>query len=285
MNSRFLKQLFFSGVLFSLTPSILAFNPVDGNYGGIFIGVSYAPNTSFTLPSPVTFTGPQTTLGFQSGSLSHSVLGNVGGELGYRFCTNYRLEIEGMYNNNHFSQLTINDLTISSPTYNLSTPTRVYFSNMENTPDAHIQGDTNTGAFMINGFYDFFIPNRDGYSTVVPFVGLGIGYGYVQNALQFYRAQINANETNDNREIFEVWQSRSTLAGQAIAGINYFMDDFTWLFIDVRYWATKSNTPTSTYTIITPSGATDINSTINIFGKNTQLLSINLGFNGVFNVA
>lgn len=285
MMKQILQHSLALGLLCSAVPTALAFNPVDGNYAGVFLGPSYTPNTSFTLPNPVTFTGPQTTVGFQSGSLSHSVLGNVGIQLGYRFCSNYRLELEGMYNNNHFSQLTINDLTVTSPSYNLTTPTTVYFSNMETTNDAHIQGDTNTGAFMVNGFYDFLIPNQDGYSTVVPFVGLGIGYGYVQNALQFYRAQVYTTDTNDSREILEVLQTRGTIAGQVIGGINYFMDDFTWLFLDVRYWATKSNDPSSTYTVITPSGSTDTNSTVNIFGKNTQLVSINIGFNGVFNGA
>ncbi len=284
MMKQILHRSFALGLLCSAVPAALAFNPVDGNYGGVFLGPSYTPSTSFTLPNPATFTGQQTTISFQSGSLSHSVLGNVGLQLGYRFCTNYRLELEGMYNNNHFSQLTINDLTVSSVP-SLQTPTKVYFSNMETTTDAHIQGDTNTGAFMVNGYYDFFIPNQDGYSTVVPFVGLGIGYGYVQNALQFYRAQINSTETNDSREILEVLQSRGSIAGQVVGGINYFMDDFTWLFLDVRYWATKSNDPSSTYTVITPYGSTDTNSTVNIFGKNTQLISVNIGFNGVFNVA
>lgn len=273
-------------LLTSFSMSALALNPVDGNYGGIFIGVSDSSGSSFTLPQPVTFTGPNTTVSFQSGSIARSVLGAVGGELGYRFCTNYRLEVEAFYNNNHFKSLTINDLTVTSPFITPPiTNASVTYNNVENTADPHIQGDTNTGSAMVNAFYDFFIPSQDGYSVVVPFVGIGIGYAYVQNALQFYRVQVGTAETNDSREIFEVWQTRSTLAGQAIAGLSYFMDDFTWFSLDFRYWATKSDTPTSKYTVITPTELTTVNSTVNLFGKNTQLMSINLSFNGVFNLA
>ncbi len=284
--NRIISQSLSFCLLTGLSMNVLALNPVDGNYGGLFIGVSDSPGSSFTLSQPVSFTGPNTSLSFQSGSISRSVLGAVGGELGYRFCTNYRVEIEAFYNNNHFKSLTINDLSLTSPFVTPSlTNASVTYNNVENTADPHIQGDTNTGAGMINAFYDFFIPSQDGYSVVVPYVGIGIGYAYVQNALQFYRVQINTSETNDSREIFEVWQTRSTLAGQAIAGLSYFMDDFTWFSLDLRYWATKADTPTSKYTVITPSELTTVNSTVNVFGKNTQILSINLTFNGVFNFA
>lgn len=272
-------------LLTSLSSASWALNPVDGNYAGVFLGPSYSPGSSFTLDQPASFIGPNASVSFQSGSIQHSVLGDVGIDIGYRFCTNYRLEIEGFYNNNHFKSLKLNDLSYSSPYF---TPgyvnTSVTFSNVENSSDAHIQGDTNTGAGMINAYYDLFIPGQDGYSSVVPFVGLGVGFSYVQNALQFYRAQLpNTTETNDSREIFEVWQKRTALAGQIMGGLNYFMDDLTWFALDLRYWATKSNTPTSTYTIITPTSRFDSNSSVNLFGSSTQLISINLSFNGVFN--
>ncbi|MDP3560878.1 MAG: P44/Msp2 family outer membrane protein [Legionellaceae bacterium] len=280
-----LRRYLFSALCLIQMPSY-ALNPVQGTYAGVFLGVSYSPSAQFVFQPPISFTGPNASVSAESGSISNSVLGNIGGQIGYRFCENYRVEGEFFYNNNHFKNLTVQNITLTSPFYSLTPPNSITYNNVENSPDAHIQGDRNTGAFMINGFYDFFIPNNDGYSTVVPFVGLGIGYSYVQNALQFYREQTSANVTNpaSSREILQALQIRKTYAGQVIGGFHYFLDDFTWFSVDLRYWTTGSSTnPTTQYTLISPTERTVINNSyVNLFGKNTQLYTANLSFNGAF---
>jgi len=276
---------FLCGTLLLVQIPAYALNPVPGWYGGIFLGVSATPNSEFTFSPPVTFVGPNATISASSGSLSHSVLGNVGGEIGYRFCDRYRIEGEVMYNNNHFKQLTLNHFQLSSTYYPVPIyPSSVAFTSVENTNDAHIQGDTNTGAFMMNFFYDLFTTGHDGYSTVVPFVGAGIGYSYVQNNLQFYRAALDSSIVNPtlSREVFTAVQTRTTYAGQVIAGLHYFMDDFAWFSLDVRYFRTGSSNPTTKYTYITPDAVYTKNSSTNLFGNNTQLISANISFNGAF---
>lgn len=265
-----------------------ALNPVPGWYGGIFLGVTKAASSTLTFEPPIRFVGPNVSISAESVNLNRSVLGDVGGQIGYRFCDRYRIEGEILYNNNPFSNLKVNNITLSNtyaPSANTVPPNSIKYNNVESSSDAHIQGDVNTGAFMLNAYYDFFTTNNDGYSSVVPFVGVGIGYTYVQNSLQFYR-RLNPNnlsETETSREIITALQTRTTYAGQLIGGLSYFLDDFTWFSADLRYLMTgSSSNPSTEYTYIAPAGVFKTHSTTNLFGKNTQLLSANISFNGAF---
>lgn len=281
-----MRKSYLISVLLLTNATSFALNPVPGWYAGVFLGVTYEPSSSFSFQPPISYSRPGTTFSAESGSLSYSVLGGIGGQIGYRFCDRYRIEGEVMYNNNPFSTLKINNVTVNSiylaPTV---PPNSITFNNIENSANAHIQGDTNTGAFMINAIYDLLTTGSDNYSNVVPFVGIGVGYSYVQNSLQFYRAANGAAATNTtiNREIFDVLQTRKTYAGQLMGGVNYFLDDFTWFSISLRYFTTGSSTPSSTYTFITPTeSVTTHSSAISLFGTNTQLISAYLSFNGAF---
>ncbi len=180
-----------------------ALNPVPGWYAGLVLGGSYEPVVNFDVPAT-----PYTTA--TTGSLSHNVLGNIGGQLGYR-CNNLRVEIEGLYNNNPLNVLTIGDLKIESPS---------------SSSGLRIQGDTNTGAGFINGFYDFYSP--DSSSNLVPYIGLGAGYAYVKSQVQFYYADTLVGSGNLN-------DSTSSMVGQGIIGLSYFLDDFTFFGLDFRY--------------------------------------------------
>ena len=135
-----------------------AVTPRNDWYAGIFLGPSATAASSFDFGQPINFEGPNVQVSASSGRITYSVLGGIGGQIGYRFCNRHRIEGEFYYNNNPIRQLQLYDYTLSN-TYFSSLNESVYlkeFNNLTNTSDAHIQGDTNTGAFMLNFIYDFF---------------------------------------------------------------------------------------------------------------------------------
>ncbi|HVT63054.1 MAG TPA: P44/Msp2 family outer membrane protein [Legionellaceae bacterium] len=193
-----------------------------------------------------------------TGKLTYSVLGGIGGQIGYRFCDKFRFEIEALYNNNPFNQLKFENFEINS---------------VSTSPYFHIGGDTNTGAGMFNFYYDLLTHNNDGYSAISPHIGVGVGYAYVQNSLQFhygYDAAAAAAGTPATMYEIDFTKQYSTYAGQVILGVSYFMDDFCWLSADARYWTTgtlKTNIP-----LIDQQ-----------FQRKEQLYSFMIGFNGILN--
>lgn len=289
MHTNFFKTTTLISLLF-INCNSHAVTPRNDWYAGIFLGPSATASSSFDFGRPIEFTGPNVTLSASSGRITYSVLGGVGGQIGYRFCNRYRIEGEFYYNNNPIRQLQLYDYSMTNTYYPPANEPYVYlkeFNNLSNTSDAHIQGDTNTGAFMLNFIYDFFTTssNSDGFNKVVPFIGAGIGYAYVQNAMQIYRATTvdPANDPYPNRQIFDVWQQRFIYAGQGLAGINYFIDDFTWIGIDVRYFTTGSSTARSRYTYTSPTTSTTVSSNSSLFSSKTQILSANISFSGTLN--
>ncbi len=202
-----MRQLFkFASLSFILAnTTAYALNPVPGWYAGILLGASYVPTINLTIPASLTSTGITT------GSLSHNVLGNIGGQMGYR-CNNLRIEIEGLYNNNPLNVLKVGGVTVNSP----------------GTSDGlRLSGDTTTGAGFANGYYDFFSP--DGSSNLVPYIGFGAGYAYVKSQVQFFYANALVGEG-------DLSTSTSGIVGQAILGMSYFLDDFTTFGLDFRYF-------------------------------------------------
>ena len=123
-------------------------------------------------------------------------------------------------------------------------------------------GQTNTGAILVNGFFDLYTPSDDNVTNIAPYIGLGIGYSYVQNNLTFqYNQTYLANG--------EFVQSYYALAGQAIVGVNYFMDDFTTIGLDFRAFSTTNQQHSNKYLPIS-------------VDTQAQIYSINLVFNGAF---
>lgn len=221
----------------SYTPAF-ALNPVPGWYAGLILGVSKEPSISYTVPISVQKIG-----GLQ-GDLTHNVLGNVGGQIGYR-CNNFRVEVEGIYNNNPMNTLSLGNVIIESP----STSTTL-----------RLKGQTQTGAGFINGYYDFFAP--DNLSSVVPFVGLGAGYATTQSTIQFFYNDTLISEKN-------LTNSRNGAMGQGIIGVGYFMDDFTVFGLDLRYMTSFNLSKNK------------LNQTTNN-STNFKLYTINLTANGAF---
>lgn len=223
-----------------------ALNPVQGWYAGLILGVSYAPTTTViptkSLETPIGTFEPQVA------TLSYGVLGGVGGQVGYR-CNHFRVEGELLYNNNPYDVLTIGNIKINSPS---------------SSSTLRLQGAANSGFFLVNGFYDLYTPNQDNVSQVVPYVGLGAGYSYVQNNITLFYNDTELFRTN-------LKSTFSRPAGQAIVGLSYFMDDFTTFGLDVRYLQTTS---------ITDSNRPRTNG----FDTTFKLYSINLLFNGAFDL-
>lgn len=222
--------------LIAVSSATYGLNPVQGWYGGVMLGVSATPTTSFSFITPF-----RNVAG--TGSLSYSVLGNVGLQLGYR-CNKLRFELEGDYNNNPFDSLTINNRVITSST---------------STTTESIQGNLQVASLLLNTYLDIYgaiTSDTSNESNFVPFVGIGLGGAYVQNNIQLNYNQIQYGAQSGNV---------SGGAGQAMVGLNYFMDDFTTFGFDARFFTTFSK---SAY-----------------LDTRTQVYSVNISFNGSFSGA
>jgi opacity protein-like surface antigen len=263
MQHRFNLPIYFSAIILgaNIAHNAHAVNPVSGWYAGVFLGASYAPSNDFTLSIP-NYLSPI------NGSLNYSVLGDVGGEIGYRFCERYRLEGEIFYNNSPYNTLMFSALTPAQQSQLLTVFPGITLSgqgiSIQSSTTASgltLQGQTNTGAFMFNGYYDFLSPSEDNYAKIVPYIGAGIGYVYAQNNINFY---IDGTQLQ-RFQLTDVFQS---VAGQGIAGVNYFLDDFTTLGIDFRYFTSGNKSQTGNFGY-------------NTLVTNDRFYAINLVFNGI----
>lgn len=210
-----------------------ALNPVQGWYGGVLIGVNYAPSANFNIPTAI----PPINV---PGALNYGTMGAIGGQLGYRF-GKYRLEGQYFYNNNPYKSLELGDITLFAPS---------------TSPDFRIEGSTDSGLGMLNGFYDF-LPS-DPRSSIVPYLGVGLGYAYFSNNLTIYHNNVNLYAAH-------VKEATTSPAGQAIVGMSYFLDDFASFSLDFRYLTTSGKSK--------------------FLDSRLQVYTLNLSFNGAFNFA
>lgn len=209
-----------------------ALNPVQGWYGGVLIGVNYTPSANFNIPTQI----PPINV---PGAVNYGIMGALGGQFGYRF-DKYRLEGQYLYNNSPYTSLELANVTIFAP----STST-----------EFRMEGATDTGIGMLNGFYDF-LPS-DPRSNIAPYLGVGLGYAYFSNTLKLYY-----NDT----ELYNahVKEATSSPAGQAIIGMSYFLDDFASFAFDVRYLTSTAKSK--------------------FLDSRLQVYTVNLSFNGAFNL-
>ena len=251
-----------------ITASLMAFssvtfavNPVEGWYAGLYLGVSYNPDSMITLATPYR------EIPVGNASLAYGVLGGVGGEIGYR-CGHLRAEGQVLYNNNPYSSITINNLVIngSRTTYG------------DNVFALSMKGQKNVGAALINGFFDLYTPSNDNVESVAPYVGLGVGYAYVQNNITFQMPNPSGVPGKVDVPYGQFWKSYTSIAGQAIVGANYFMDDFTTLGIDFRFFSTLNQQYSGRHKYSDRYAFTS-------FDAKTQIYSANIIFNGSFDLA
>ncbi|MDF1678390.1 MAG: outer membrane beta-barrel protein [Legionellaceae bacterium] len=234
-----------------------AFNPQPEWYAGLIVGANYATNVQFTYINDVRPSNPSGIK--RPGQLGHDIMGSIGGQIGYRFCDNFRIEFEGIYNNNPYSYLRLNDVTIHSP---------------DTSTQLRLSGQTQSGVGTFNFYYDLF---GDYSSKAVPYVGLGIGYAYIVNQIEFYYNDVKLGNNLENffLENFGVTpsdKSRSGIVGQAIAGISYYLDDYAYFALDGRYLVSQEQTIVTRQT----------KRVSNQFDVKYQQYSVNIVFNSAF---
>ena len=222
-----------AGVLF--TQGLSALNVEEGLYAGVLLGASWAPAIQLnTIPS------------FQ---LNYDIMGQVAGQLGYRW-DKVRAEAEFFYNSNTYSNVVFDGVTYSS----------------RKTTENFYTGQTNIMFGMINLYYDL-LPPPDTDSSFAPFVGIGAGYGSIQNtlAITFNSEQITPSNLAN---------SHTSYGGQVIGGFLGFLDDFSYFMFDVRYFTTPNYTQNITFR----------NGNTQQISYKNEIVSVNLTFNGALDL-
>lgn len=240
-----------------ISSNTFAVNPVSGWYGNLLIGTSAVQTVERSFSFPVNQNGSLVYLD-GTGQLSYSILGNLGIALGYR-CEKYRGEAQFLYNNNPYKEITF---TGDSQQIVITTGANSISTRKTGTTSWNLDGSTTTMGIMANGYYDF-LPNNP-RSNIAPYVGLGVGYAYTSNSLSMTcvnNAGKNCVVTSGDK-IRSVEKNIWSVAGQGIAGVSYFLDDFTTFGLDFRYFSTVSEVP--------------------LFNTRNQFISLNFLFNGTF---
>lgn len=249
----FKHHLSFSAGLCLLSHALYAVNPVNGWYVGLIAGGSKPNTANFTTTSPLTGTAVNSSLSFSLG-------GDVGGQLGYR-CDQWRFELEGLYNYNSHSKLNLdNVLYLSRHDTAISTASpfsAVLFPGFPAYTPIRFNGNTQMGAGFINGFYDIY--QFDGDLNFIPYLGLGIGYASISNIVDIYLNDIY---------LLNVKHSHGSAAGQAMVGAQYFFDDTASIGLDYRFIATR--------------GFNFNNNVLNTNGGNLYVNTLNLTLNYSF---
>jgi hypothetical protein len=229
-----MKQLIQLGILSSVLISspASAINPVQGFYGGLMAGMSHGPSNN-----QIAFYEPIDSVSYQlfTGKVSYGIVGaGGGGMLGYKL-SHLRLEAELFYNRVSTGPLEIDPGGCTIQNVNIQTPTGVCTPGVYDAFKAKAVGFRGTSSVtfgLINFYYDFF--SYDNQAQLVPYIGLGIGQARIQN----YNNLVDT-KTTYSRGIAN-HGSLSSSAMQGIFGASYYMDDFTWAGMDLRYTTTKS---------------------------------------------
>ncbi len=210
--------------------SAFAATPSDGWYWGLLGGITFTPSISgrtaiaasplgvlpITGATPLSFTFIPT-----MGTIRYGVGGDGGGHLGYRIC-NFRVEGELLFNYSPISSVNSDGIRIER---------HVTLGN-----ELQVRGQTVLGAFLFNGYYDFYDDEYD--TTWVPYLGLGIGYAGSRTSLDFAVPQ-NFALIGTLRPIrnftFNTRNSRSGPVAQGIIGISYYYSDDLSFGLDYRF--------------------------------------------------
>lgn len=264
-----------------------ALNVVEGWYGGLILGASSQPTVAFTYTFSYPIGDPApTVVATQDGRLTYDVFGNIGLMAGYRFYSGFRAELEGNYNYVGYKKLAINilDPTLLTPPITEETIT-VTVRTPSHSTGIKMEGSTSSGLVFINGIYEFI--QRDCEDNWVPYLGLGVGYGYINNSAKLFDNEVDVDSGVNGGNVSV---NTSTPIAQAIIGISYFLDDFSAFALDARYIVSAKKvgylTPTyegipDSYLVEQPG---DIILTQSIgFSERLQIFSINLTFTGAFN--
>lgn len=206
-----MNTIFKSALLgLALSTQAFAIEPSNGWYVGGFAGISFSPSVDFTILNPFTTARIP-------GQISYDPLADGGINLGYR-CSNFRFEGELVYNQNRYNKLRINQSYVPQLT--------------DTQAGLAFKGNTQVFAGLFNVYYDLFYEDSD--SNMVPYFGIGLGYGEVSNQLNFYFNQFQFIQDKENTAL---------MVGQAILGLDYFFNEDWSLGADIRYLSSKKIEP------------------------------------------
>ncbi len=188
----------------------------EGFYGAIGAGLSYMGYENDVSNDVPSGSGP---FAFDSSADYDNGIG-VYAALGYEWGTGLRTELEFSYRQSDISQI--------DPMPGFS-----------GFPAGSIAGDTTTYAFMGNLLYDF-----EGFSdSVTPYVGVGAGVATVDHTVA---GSVAAGGAPTPALSIAYGSSRTSLAGQGIAGVAIDLAEGLALDISYRYFAPIKRTFTGT---------------------------------------
>lgn len=183
-----MKKIVFATALF-MSATATAATPIEGWYGSVFGGYAYLPNNLYITQSNLLWNNATYKSGF-----------DAGGSFGFK-STPMRYEGEVTYINAQLNRFNINEL-----------------------PQVGLKGLNQATFGMANAYYDF-LPV---ISPLEPFLGVGIGYGYISSRIK----------TNDPLNLTLFNAHNSVFAYQATAGLTYNFSECYALTVDYRYIAT-----------------------------------------------
>lgn len=272
-------------ILALFSSSVHALNVVEGWYGGLILGGSYSPYKYFNYSNPFApVDDPDNPPDIFTGKLTYSGFGNIGGLFGYRFPSGLRLELEADYSYVPYKRLTLETENFNEPTV-AGENAFIVIRTPSHSTAIRMRGSTSSGLVFINGFYEFIQNGCE--NNWAPYVGLGLGIGYINNSAKLFDNEVDVEFGNAS-------VNSTTPIGQIIAGINYFMDDFTAVGFDFRYMTTarKVQYATPTYPempaeyLIPPDGDPNLEIIQRFmipFSARMEIYSFNITFTGAFN--
>lgn len=199
--------------LLYLTQNVYAIVPLEGWYVGL-IG-TLSKTSTFKLQFINPFTGLETT-----GTGKYLLGIGGGGQLGYRYCK-FRFEGEITYNANNVSSFQFGNLSLNRPK---KQPIATAITQ---------KTSTNLTSAFINAYYELY--NEDNEPTVFPYLGLGLGYSYINNKVNIYLPPYNFLYYKANGR-------KNTWLGQLILGVNFMATDEFMIGLDYRYMSTENKT-------------------------------------------
>jgi len=173
-----------------------AATPIDGLYASVFGGYSYLPDNVSKYHYGTKFDRAE----FKSGY-------NVGGRFGYQ---SHPLRYEGEFTYTQADVKSFHTTRRFSP----------FFTGRKR--HRRVGGDTSAALGMANVYYDF----PDMVPCISPFVGVGVGYGWIETSL-------NHRELFINRQHFK--GSGSAFAYQGTAGFTFNFSENYALNLAYRY--------------------------------------------------
>lgn len=230
-----MKKLVLLSVLIPTTAMAIS-EPVEGFYGGLLAGISHGPGSN-----GVTFVEQsildRTVFNVYTGKVTYSSAGAGGGAvLGYKL-NHFRLEGEILYNRFSTGPLLVNDCSLQN--IDIDTPTGICNADFQ-AKKLGYSGSSAATYGLVNLYVDFFTPHSE--TNLVPYLGLGIGKVQIRDFSSFVNTTVNPQFTYQLGDMVSHGSNITvtTNAVQGILGVSYFMDDFTWAGMDLRYTTTNA---------------------------------------------